>query len=192
MTDQETGSKPSRSWLIGLAVIPLLLAAVIGYSLMNRSQPHNGGEPAPGGTLPTLAEPARGNEPAEPPALAPLSIVRHGKEITLTGSLPDAASKRVLLDAVVTSIEDVNVFDHLDVAPDAKSLDFSAAGPVFEAAAAIPDFSVTVSGGTVTLGGTAAKADQADAVEDAAEDAWPEVNIVNQMEISSLVKPPAR
>ncbi len=52
--------------------------------------------------------------------------------------------------------DDINIIDNLGVNPDIKALDFSKAGPVFEAAATIPDFSLTVNGDTVTLAGTAA------------------------------------
>ncbi|MEO8815201.1 MAG: BON domain-containing protein [Mycobacterium sp.] len=175
-----------RAWLIGLAIAALLVV-LVGYGLLQRSGSQDGDESASGGAVPTVGSEA----PAPPPgmALAPVSVTRHGDEITLTGNLPDPAAKRVLLDAVVTSVEHVNVMDNLGVAPGVKALDFAGSGPVFEAAAVIPDFSLNVSGDTVTLGGTAATAEEADAVQDAAEDAWPGVNIVNTMEISSLVNP---
>lgn len=176
----------SRAWLIGLAIVALLVG-LVGYSLLQRSGSQNGDESASGGAVPTVS----GEAPSPPSglALAPVSVTRHGDQITLVGNLPDPEAKRLLLDAVVTSVEDVNVMDNLGVTPGVKALDFAGSGPVFEAAAAIPDFSLNVSGDTVTLGGTAATADESDAVQDAAEDAWPGVNIANTMEISSLVTP---
>src|SRR5574337_9158 len=182
-------------WLIGLVLIPLLLA-VIGYGMLDRSRSQAGGESGPSGALPMLVEPTpAGESPRAPPpglALAPLSIARQGDGVTLNGNLPDPTAKRTLLDAVVTSMgDDVNVFDNLQVVPGIKALDCSAAAPVFEAAAAIPDFTLNVSGDTVTLAGTAANADDAGAVEDAATQAWPNVNIVSKLEIASLEGPPA-
>ncbi|MGH3563777.1 MAG: hypothetical protein ACRDTN_18825, partial [Mycobacterium sp.] len=182
-------------WLIGLVLIPLLLG-VIGYAMLDRSRSQTGGEPEPSGALPTLIEPTLPNTPpaAPPPglALAPLSIVRHGNAITLDGNLPDAVAKRTLLDVVIASVgDDINIIDNLGVNPDIKALDCSKAGPVFEAAAAIPDFSLTVNGDTVTLAGTVATQDAEDAVEDAAIDAWPNVNIVNTLTVSGPVTPTA-
>jgi peptidoglycan-binding protein ArfA len=170
------------------------LLGVIGYGMLDRSRSQNGGEPEPGGALPTLIEPTLpGVRSAAPPpglALAPVSIVRHGDEITLDGNLPNPAAKRVLLDSVIASAgDDINIIDNLGVIPNIKALDFSAAGPVFEAAAAIPDFRLIVNGDTVTLAGTAASEDDEDAVEDAAEDAWRGVNIVNKLQISVPIAP---
>lgn len=179
-----------RGWLIGLALL-LLALAVIGYVLLDRSGMPDRGAPQPGVAWPTLAQPPA---PAAPPGLtlAPLSIVRHEDDITLDGSLPDDSAKRVLLDAVIAGMgDDIRVIDHLEVDPNIKALDFAAAGPVFDAAAAIPDFTLTVSGDTVTLAGTAATNDDADAVAAAAEEAWRRVNIVNKMQISTLVIPTA-
>lgn len=172
---------PGLAWLIAVVLIPLLLG-VIGYSLTHRSGPEAGG---PSGPLPTLTETRSNVPPAAPPglALAPLSIVRNGDEITLDGEMPSAAAKRVLLDAVIASVgEDVNIIDRLGINPDVKALDFSSAGPVFRAAAGIPDFALVVNGDTVTLTGTAAAEADQNAVEDAAVHAWPHVNIVDNIE----------
>ncbi|BBZ12269.1 channel-forming protein ArfA/OmpATb [Mycobacterium branderi] len=173
-------------WLIALVVIPLLLAA-IGYGLSERTRSQTTG---PTGALPTLAPPtsagASPSAPTIPPiSLAPASITRNGKDITLRGEFPDEKAKRALLDAVIASVgSEANVIDNLGINPDVNALDFSDAEPVFKAAASIPDFSLSVSGDTVTLTGTAASVDQADAVLQAADDAWPNLNIDNQIEAS--------
>lgn len=134
-------------------------------------------------------EPVAGTEPvAGPVAPAPVSVTRRGTEITLAGDVADPAARRALLDAVITSSDDVTVVDRLGVAPGVmtpETPDFAAAGPVFEAAAVIDDFTLRVVGDTVTLGGTAAKAQEAAAVRAAAEDAWPRARIVDEILVSS-------
>lgn len=175
------------AWLVGLALIPLLLA-VIGYGIADRSRSQAGGEPGPGSAAPTLIEPTLAPMPS--PGLAPVSIARHGDEVILEGNLPSDIARRALLDSVMAAMDEgVNIIDNLGVNPNIKTLDFSTAGPVFEAAAAIPDFSVAASGETVTLAGTAATAEQLNAVADAAEEAWPNVNIVNRLAVIGPVTP---
>ncbi|GBE64775.1 hypothetical protein MFM001_12370 [Mycobacterium sp. MFM001] len=178
-------------WLIGLVVIPLLLGA-IGYGLTERTRSQENG---PTGALPTLAPPTSGG--ASPPAptippisLAPVSITRNGNDITLRGEFPDDKAKRALLDAVIASVgSEANVIDELGINPDINALDFSDAGPVFNAAASIPNFRLSVSGDTITLAGTTPSIDQADAILQAADDAWPNLNIDNQIEVSGPITP---
>ncbi|GFG74790.1 channel-forming protein ArfA/OmpATb [Mycobacterium botniense] len=182
---------PGLPWLIAVVVIPLLLAA-IGYGAFDRSRlPASG----PTGVVPTLTEsppPA-----AAPPVvvvpglnLAPLSISRRGDDVILTGDLPDDSARSTLLNAVITGIgPGVNIIDMLGINPDVDALDFADAESVFTSAASIPDFNLTVRGDTITLAGTADSANQEDAVETAAEDAWPDLNIVDKMEIKGPVSP---
>lgn len=184
-------SYSGRAWLTMLVLVPLLLG-LIGYAMFQRARVENGGAPAPAEPVPTLSATAEATTTQRPPPppelqLAALSIVRRGNEVTLVGDLPDPAAKRQLLDAVVTSIDDVNVIDNLNVVPGARALDFAGAAPFFDAATLIRDFTLNVDGDTVTLGGTAVKSADADAVGEAAEQAWPKVNIVNRLEISSLI-----
>lgn len=152
-----------RRWLIGAALVAVLLAAV-------------GCGPREG-----LPERSRDGAQAAAGPAAPVWVIRRGNEFTLTGDVPDPSAKRALLDAVVTAADDVTVVDRLGVAPSATTPDFAAAAPVFEAAAVIADFTVSVRGQTVTLGGTAAKAAEAAGVEEAAKDAWPRAHIVNEL-----------
>lgn len=179
------------AWLIALVVIPLLLGA-IGYGLYDRSR---SGATGPSGTLPTLNQTGPAGADSKMPtvpviSLAPASIVRHGNDIILTGDFPDQKTKAALVDAVKSSMgPDVNVIDKLGINPNVDALDFSDAGPVFSAAASIPDFRLEVKGDTVTLAGTAATTDQEDAVEQAAEDSWPNLNIVDTMEVRGPITP---
>lgn len=196
-TESSTGSRSRRRpvvlvWLIASAVVAVLLA-VIGYALLERSRSQADRVLEPGTAVETLiGSTPTGGPPAVPPqlALAPLSIVRNGNDVVLDGDLADEAAKRSLLDLVIASMgNDVNIVDRMGVTPGGKALDFAAAGPVFDAATAIPDFSLSVGGDTVTLAGTAATADEADAVADAAEQAWPHQNIVNKL---GVVGPPVK
>lgn len=157
-----------RAWLVGAALVTVLLVPT-GCGLQE-GLPSGDGAVAPVGAA---------------VAAAPLSVVRRGNEFTVTGDVPDPAAKRALLDAVITSADDATVVDRLGVAPGATTPDLSAAAPVFEAAAAIGDFTLLATGGTVTLGGTAVKAADAAAVADAAEQAWPRTDIVNELVISA-------
>lgn len=157
-----------RARLIGAALTTVLLAA-IGYALLERAH------------RPVAAPPPA----AAPAAQVPVSVIRHGTEFTLAGDVADPATKRELLDAVITSSDDVTVVDHLAVVPTAATVDFSGAAPVFEAAAGIGDFTIEITGDTVTLGGTAAKTDEVAAVQAAAEDAWVRARIVNKLATSS-------
>jgi peptidoglycan-binding protein ArfA len=176
---------PGLPWLIGLVAIPLLLG-VIGYGEVNRNRSEVSGPPV---ALPTLsALPGSSNAPAI--SLAPVSITRSDNDITLRGDLPNAAAKASLVDAIKASAgPDLKVIDQLRVNPHVNSLDFSNAGPVFKAAVPIPDFNLVVKGDTITLSGTATSGDQQAAVEQAANAAWPSLNIVDTMAISGPVTP---
>ncbi|MEZ0383828.1 BON domain-containing protein [Mycobacterium sp. pW045] len=152
-----------RGWLAAAALGAVLLGAT-GCGLRGAS---------PEGTDPAAAIPV------------PLSVIRQGTEITLSGDVPDPAARRALLDAVITSADDVTVVDRLGVTPGAATPDLAASAPVFEAAAVIGDFALHAAGDSVTLAGTAAKPGEAAAVEAAARDAWPRVNIINELTIGA-------
>lgn len=178
-------------WLIALVAIPLLLGA-IGYGVQDRSQSEAGSPPT--GLL-TLAPPAPpGDQPNMatilPLWLAPVSIVRNGDDVTLRGEFPDESAKRALLEPVIAAVgSTANVIDMLGINPDVISLDFSDAGPLFNAAMPIRNFSLTVNGDTIKLAGTAASNDQVDVIEQLAEDSWPDMNIVDTMEIGGPATP---
>jgi peptidoglycan-binding protein ArfA len=177
------------SWLIGLVIIPLLLGA-IGYGAFDRPRLAANG---PTGVLPTLTETSPPGAPATTPkvpalSLAPLSITRSGNAITLGGDFPDNAAKSALVNALTSAVgPGVKVIDKLGINPNIEALDFSDAGTVFNAAASIPDFTLRVKGDTITLAGTAASEDQQDAVEIAVENAWPNLNIVDTIEIKGPI-----
>jgi peptidoglycan-binding protein ArfA len=180
---------PGLPWLVGLVVIPLLLA-VIGYGELDRTRSEVNG---PTGALPTLNAPKPpGGAPKTPtiPAvsLTPVSITRSGNDIKLSGDIPSLEAKQSLLAAVKSAFgSNINVIDSLRINPDITSLDFSNAAAVFKAAASVPDFGLAVKGDTITLIGTAGSEGQQDAIEQAADAAWPNLNIVDTMGINGPV-----
>ncbi|WP_343602010.1 BON domain-containing protein [Mycobacterium sp.] len=175
---------PGLPWLIALLVVPLLLG-VIGYGMQDRGSSQDNG---PSGVLPTLNAPTPPT--MAPLSLAPVSVTRTGNDVILRGEFPDGAAKRALLDAVIAAVgPTANVIDYLGINPDVTSLDFSEAAKVFKAAASVPDFGLSVSGDSITLTGTVSSASQQDAIEQAATDAWPDLNIVDTMGIGGPVTP---
>jgi peptidoglycan-binding protein ArfA len=166
-------------------VIPLLIAA-IGYSAFDRPRSANG----PTGALPTLA-PSRTSR-APKVSLAPLSIIRNGNDITLSGDFPDDSAKAALMKALNGSLAPgVNIVDQIHINPAVAALDFSNAGPIFRDSASIPDFSLTVSGVTVTLGGTAASQDQKATIEQEAARTWSNLYVVGRLVVPAPVPAPA-
>jgi peptidoglycan-binding protein ArfA len=173
---------PGLPWLIGLVVIPLLLA-VIGYGEPDRTRSEATG---PTGALPTLIGPKPSGAPNTPtiPAvsLAPVSITRSGSDVKLSGDMPSTSAKESLLAAVKEGFgPSVNIVDDVKINPDITSLDFSNAAAVFKAAASVPDFGLAVKGDTITLIGTTSSGSQQDAIEQAADAAWPNLNLVDTM-----------
>ncbi len=179
--------RPRRlTWLTALVALALLALAV-GYGLHHRGPSSSATGPpatAPSSTH-TTPSPTPPKASVIPPiTLAPAAVLRSGDTVTLSGEFPDEKAKAALVDAVTSALPpSVNVVEQLGINPNVNALDFSDAGPVFKAAAPIGDFRLTVKGDTITLAGTAVSTDQLDAVEQAAEDAWPELNITDTMEI---------
>jgi peptidoglycan-binding protein ArfA len=180
---------PGPPWLVALVVIPLLLA-VIGYGELDRARPGFNG---PTGALPTLNAPkspgGRPNTPKIPAiALAQVSVTRSGNDIKLSGDMPSPEAKESLLAALKGGFgPNINITDNVAINRDITALDFSNAAPVFKAAASVPDFGLAVKGDTITLIGTTGSGGQQDAVEQAADAAWPNLNIVDSMGIGGLV-----
>src|SRR5271155_2598104 len=84
---------PGLPWLIGLVVIPLLMAA-IGYAAFDRPRSANG----PSAAVPAVAPSSTSGAPKI--SLAALSISRNGNNITLSGAFPDDTAKAVLMKAI--------------------------------------------------------------------------------------------
>lgn len=167
-----------RSWLIALAVIPFLLAA-LGYGAYERPLSFAG----PTGNLPTL-EPTTGTIAAPGPPLSLLTISRSGNTITLIGDFPDDKSKAALMTSLKAMLTPgINVIDQIRIDPLVNALDFSNAEPVFFAGASMPDFNLKVESYTINLTGTAVSADQKVAVERAAARAWSGVDVTSKIQV---------
>jgi peptidoglycan-binding protein ArfA len=175
---------PGLPWLLGLVVIPLLIAA-IGYVSFDRP----GFAVGPSRALPS---PAPSSTSAAPKiALAALSISRNGNVITLNGAFPDDSAKAALIKVLKGSLPaGVNVVDQTSTDPNIKALDFSNAVPVFKDSASIADFNLTVDGDTVTLSGTATSQDQKNVVEQEAAGIWSNLNVVDKLVVNGAVRPP--
>lgn len=173
-----------KSWLIGLAVIPLLIA-VIGHGAFERPLSVTG----PTGNLPTLA-PTSSTSSARDLSWSLLSISRSGNTITLIGDFPDEGAKAALMAALRDLLAPgVNVIDEIHIDPIVRALDFSNAGPVFTAGVPIPDFNLKVERDTVTLTGTAGSPEEKEAVERAAIEAWSGVTVVNRIQVAGEPPP---
>jgi peptidoglycan-binding protein ArfA len=169
-------------WLIGLVVIPLLIAA-IGHGVLGRSRAaHSPAGPAA----------ASSSKPGKPPlSLAPLSIARNGNDITLTGEFPDNSAKAVLTKVLKGALPGgVTIVDQIGINPNVDALDFSNAGPIFKNSASITDFNLTVGGNTITLTGTAASQDQKNAIDREATHTWSNLTVVDQLAVNGATPPP--
>ena len=173
------------AWLIGLVVIPLLIAA-IGYGAYDH--PRSGA--GPGGAMPSATS---SNKPGAPKlSLAPLSISRNGNNITLSGDFPDDSAKAALMKTLKGALGPrVNVIDQIKIDPSVDALDFSKAGPIFTDSASITDFNLTVNVDTVTLAGTALSADQKNTIDQAATHTWSNLNVVDHLVVTGPAPPPA-
>src|ERR1700691_377274 len=170
-------------WLIGLVVIPLLMAA-IGYGAL--CEPRSGN--APSSASSAVATPSKSGAPKI--SLAALSIIRSGNDITLAGDLPDDSAKASLMNALKGSLTpSINFIDQTQINPNIDSLDFSNAASVFKDSASINDFNLTVNGDMVTLAGTAASQDQKNAVVQDAVHAWSSLDVVDKLAVSGPVPP---
>lgn len=163
---------PGMGWLLGLALIPLLFGW-IGWGALKPKVDIN----APSITMPDVSMPSLN--------FSPLSILRNGKDFTLSGLLPDLGVKDKLLGVLKAALGPaVNLIDKIDIAPGATAPDFGGFEALLKAAADIPDFQFTVEGDTMTLSGIAPSEEVRAAVEAAAKAGWPNVKIVNNIRIT--------
>ncbi len=185
---------PGLGWLLGLLLIPLLLGAV-GYGAQNRAgsgaeatQPSV--DPTATLTVPSVSAPSA-NLPKM--SFAPLSIVRAGNDVTLSGDLPDEAAKASLLDMLRDAFgPDVNVVDKLNIKSGVNAPGFSVLGGLFKASTNIPDFNFDLNGDAITLTGTAPSGDVRATVDAAAKAALPNVTMANNIRVPAApTGPPA-
>ncbi len=169
---------PGWGWLLGLLLIPLLFGW-LGWGAV---------KPKAAVGLPGVTATAPGLPAASVPTLnlAPLSIVRNGTDFTLTGDLPDLSVKDKLLGVLKSTLgPGVNLIDKLTVKAGVSAPDFAGLGPVFKAANDIAGFNFNLVGETLTLAGTAPSDEIKTGVETAAKAAWPNVRIVNNIQVKA-------
>lgn len=170
--------RPSLPWLIGLLVIPLLITA-IGY----------GASDLPKAAGPSSTPSTASGSPKL--SLAAFSLARNGNIITVTGDFPDESAKAALTKALNGSLgPGAKVVDQIRINPDVDALDFSKAKPVFADSASIADFTLTVNGDTITVGGTAASAGQKNTIDNDAKHIWSNLNIVDNLAVNGTRPPP--
>jgi peptidoglycan-binding protein ArfA len=167
--------QPGLGWLLTVIAVPLLLA-LIGWSASSRP------EETAAALAPTASPPTTPTV-AAPPAAAfgAMSVVRSGNGFTLTGELPDAASKASLLESLRQALPGAKIVDQLTVARGVAGPEFAGLGGLFGAALETPGFSATLRDGTVTLAGTAFSAATRAAAESAAKATWPNATVVNDI-----------
>jgi peptidoglycan-binding protein ArfA len=165
---------PGWGWLLGLLLIPLLFGW-LGWGAVKPTAAV--GLPGVTTTAPAASLPALN--------LAPLSIVRNGKDFT--GDLPDLSVKDKLLSELKATLgPGVNLIDKLAVKAGVNAPDLSGVSPVFKAANDIADFNFNLVGETLTLAGTAPSDEVKAGVETAAKAAWPNVRVVNNIRVKAV------
>lgn len=172
--------RPGLPWLIAVVVIPLLIAA-IGYGVSLRSE--SAGRLGPTSSAPSAAPKL---------SLAAFSMVRNGNTLTLTGDFPDEPAKAALLKVLNGALgPGVNIVDQIRINPTVDALDFAKATPVFSDSASIADFTLTVSGDTITLAGTAASPDQKNTLDADAKRIWSNLNVVDNVAFNAPAASPS-
>lgn len=168
---------PGLGWLLGLLLIPLLFGW-LGWGALKPNV--NISAPSISVTAPSLSVPGLN--------LAPLSIQRNGNDFTLTGELPDLATKNSLLAELKGVLGSaVNLIDKLTISSGVRAPDLSGIAPAFAAAADITNFGFNLVGDTLTLTGTASSVEVKAGVEAAARAAWPNVQIANNIDVKGAV-----
>ena len=119
-----------------------------------------------------------------------MTISRTGNGFTLTGEVPDDALRTGLPDSIRQAMPGAVIVDHLTVKPGVKPPEFGGLGALFGTAVETRGFNATLAGGTVTLTGQTDTAESRSAVEDSAKTTWPNVPVVNHIEVTSTTPAP--
>ncbi len=169
---------PGWGWLLGLLLIPLLFGW-LGWGALKPKVDLSAPDisaPSVSVSVPSVGAPSL--------SLSPLSILRNGRDFTLSGILPDLSAKNSLMAAMKTALgPSVNLIDKLDLAAGAVPPSFDGLGAVLKAAADIPDFHFTIQGTSLTLTGTSPNEEVKAAVESAAKAGWPNVGVINNITV---------
>ena len=195
--------QPGLGWLLAFLVIPALLA-LIGWAGMDRSDKElelTAPSVDPSATLTAPSSPSAPTTTAGMPAggYAPFSIVRNGNVgdpagvmgFTVAGEVPDEATKSSLLETLGMALPGAKIVDELKITPGVTVPDVAGLGGVFSAAIGIPGFGLHLEGDTLTLTGTAPSEELKAAAESAAAATWPNIKIVNNIQVEATSAPPA-
>lgn len=177
---------PGLGWLLALVAVPPLLG-LIGWGGLDTPNKEVGLTLPTVNPSATLATPTVNTPNVNLIGLfAPLSIVRNGNDISLSGDLPDDAAKASLLAALRRAFgPDINLTDNRNIKVGVRAADFSGLGSLFNAAVDVPDFIFDLNGDTLTLAGTAPSGDGKAAIDAAARLAWPKLKITNNIQVQA-------
>lgn len=143
-------------WIVGLIAIPALLAAI---GLLGR--PATTASPGPAATTPIVAasaEPSAGASGSPSPGVKVpiLAVNQDGRTVTVAGSVPDAATKTAVVDALKKAYGTAATLqDRLTIDPVAPAVDPAAFGALATALKGVAGVTFDAQGGTVKVSGAA-------------------------------------
>ena len=175
-------------WIAGLILVPALLA---GLGMIKAA-------PAPAATkTPSVAAaPVSTPTPGTPEAAAAnavLEVSQDGKTVSVSGSVPDAATQKAVVDAVKAAYgSSVTVADRLKVTAGAPAVDAAAFGTVASALKGIQGVIFDIQGGNVRISGAAPDDAAKEAVLAAIKAAYPSAKITDTgLAVGDASTPPA-
>lgn len=180
---QPSRRRPGFGWLVALVAVPLLLA-VIGWVASR------GAAKTPEVAAPSVVPSATLTVPATPPAsssaaaggrFGAMSIVRTGNGFTLTGEVPDDATKAALSDTIRQAMPGATIVTDLTVTPGVKTPEIAGLGALFGAAVDVEGFSAKLVGNSVTVTGASDSAQAKAAAAAAAKATWPNAVVVDDI-----------
>lgn len=186
-------------WIAGLIVVPALLAGLGGLAgragTPAATTPGSStSTPAVAATSPDAASPSPSAAPSTPtPKAAVFQISQDGKTVTVSGIVPDAASKASIVAALKGAYgTGVTVVDQLKVTAGAPVVDSAAFTSLAGALKGVSGARFDAEGNKVTISGAAATAEAKTAILDAAKAAYPGATITSTgLAVGDPNQPPA-
>ncbi len=143
----------STPWIVGLVAVPALLAAI---GLLGRPATVS---PSPTATTPIVAasaDPASSGNPSPGATVPILAVSQDGRSVTAAGSVPDAATRAAVVDALKKAYGSAaTVADRLTVDPAAPAVDAAAFGALATALKGVAGVTFDAQGGAVKVSGAA-------------------------------------
>jgi peptidoglycan-binding protein ArfA len=165
----------STKHVLSLVAVSLLLA-LVGCGAAENARDSASVTPSTSTTSATTTAAAGG-------PFGAMSIVRTANGFTLTGELPDEATKTSLPDTIRQAMPGAKIVDDLTVKPGVTAPEFAGLGALFGAAVDIEGFGVNLVGDTATLTGTGDSDEVKAAAETAVTTTWPKVVVVNDIRV---------